>query len=148
MPKALEIAAVLYGAITLFVLAASSKAMRGARSLRDEYRHASSSIGCRNRLRVSLERDDFIFDLLEFRPAYRRRRDVAGNQVDLGFDRIELGHGIRISLMPGIQKMFEAGEVKFSSLHNFCPLPVEVHAARRPIAINFRRLMARNASAR
>lgn len=50
--------------------------------------------------------------------------------VDLGFDLIELGHGIRISLMPGIQKMFEAGKVKFSSLHNFCPLPVEVmHAS-------------------
>jgi sugar phosphate isomerase/epimerase len=50
--------------------------------------------------------------------------------VDLGFDRVELGHGIRISLMPGIQKMYEAGKVKFSSLHNFCPLPVEVmHAS-------------------
>jgi sugar phosphate isomerase/epimerase len=50
--------------------------------------------------------------------------------VDLGFDRVELGHGIRISLMPGIQKMFDSGKVKFSSLHNFCPLPVEVlHAS-------------------
>jgi len=50
--------------------------------------------------------------------------------VNLGFDRVELGHGIRISLMPGIQKMFDSGKVKFSSLHNFCPLPVEVlHAS-------------------
>ncbi|HSV33231.1 MAG TPA: hypothetical protein VLH87_03840, partial [Pyrinomonadaceae bacterium] len=49
--------------------------------------------------------------------------------VDLGFDRVELGHGIRISLMPGIQKMYEDGKVKFSSLHNFCPLPVEVLGA-------------------
>lgn len=49
--------------------------------------------------------------------------------VDLGFDHIELGHGIRISLMPGIQKMFASGKVKFSSLHNFCPLPVEVMGA-------------------
>ena len=48
---------------------------------------------------------------------------------DLGFDRIELGHGIRISLMPGIQKMFDAGEVEFTSLHNFCPLPVEIMQA-------------------
>src|SRR6266404_6498699 len=47
----------------------------------------------------------------------------------LGFDSIELGHGIRISLMPGIQKMFDAGAVRFSSLHNFCPLPVEVMGA-------------------
>ncbi len=49
--------------------------------------------------------------------------------VDLGFDRVELGHGIRISLMPGIQKMYEDGKVRFSSLHNFCPLPVEVLGA-------------------
>lgn len=47
----------------------------------------------------------------------------------LGFDLIELGHGIRISLMPGIQKVFERGLVRFSSLHNFCPLPVEVMGA-------------------
>lgn len=50
-------------------------------------------------------------------------------KTQLGFDLIELGHGIRISLMPGIQKMFDAGEVRFSSLHNFCPLPVEVMGA-------------------
>ena len=49
--------------------------------------------------------------------------------LDLGFERIELGHGIRISLMPGIQQMYEAGKVKFTSLHNFCPLPVEVMGA-------------------
>jgi sugar phosphate isomerase/epimerase len=49
---------------------------------------------------------------------------------DLGFNLVELGHGIRLSLMPGIQKMFDAGKVSFSSLHNFCPLPVEVmHAS-------------------
>jgi len=50
-------------------------------------------------------------------------------KVKLGFDLIELGHGIRMSLMPGIQKMFDAGQVRFSSLHNFCPLPVEVMVA-------------------
>lgn len=49
--------------------------------------------------------------------------------VDLGFDWVELGHGIRISLMPGIQKAFESGKIKFSSLHNFCPLPLEVLGA-------------------
>jgi sugar phosphate isomerase/epimerase len=50
-------------------------------------------------------------------------------KTELGFDVIELGHGIRLSLMPGIQKMFDAGEVRFTSLHNFCPLPVEVMTA-------------------
>jgi sugar phosphate isomerase/epimerase len=50
-------------------------------------------------------------------------------KTELGFDLIELGHGIRLSLVPGIQKMFDAGEVRFTSLHNFCPLPVEVMTA-------------------
>jgi sugar phosphate isomerase/epimerase len=50
-------------------------------------------------------------------------------KTELGFEWIELGHGIRLSLVPGIQKMFDAGEVRFSSLHNFCPLPVEVMMA-------------------
>ena len=48
---------------------------------------------------------------------------------ELGFDLVELSHGIRLSLMPGIQKVFDTGEVRFSSLHNFCPLPVEVMVA-------------------
>ena len=49
--------------------------------------------------------------------------------LDLGFERIELGHGIRISLMEGVLKLFHAGRVRFSSLHNFCPLPVEITRA-------------------
>jgi len=49
---------------------------------------------------------------------------------DLGFDRAELSHGIRVSLMPGILEAVDAGEIKISSLHNFCPLPMGVtHAA-------------------
>ena len=49
--------------------------------------------------------------------------------VDLGFERVELGHGIRISLMEGILRAVEKGKVKISSLHNFCPLPVEITRA-------------------
>ena len=48
----------------------------------------------------------------------------------LGFAWAELSHGIRISLLPGIIEAVEAGEMKISSLHNFCPLPLGVnHAA-------------------
>jgi sugar phosphate isomerase/epimerase len=46
--------------------------------------------------------------------------------LDLGFDTVELGHGIRLSLMEGIQRYYDAGKVRFSTLHNFCPLPVEI----------------------
>ncbi len=73
--------------------------------------------------------------MLSFSTCWNSSRHTAGDEMlreiksKLGFDLIELGHGIRISLMPGVQKMFDAGEVRFSSLHNFCPLPVEVMGA-------------------
>jgi sugar phosphate isomerase/epimerase len=48
----------------------------------------------------------------------------------LGFGWAELSHGIRISLLPGIIEAVDAGEIRISSLHNFCPLPMGVnHAA-------------------
>jgi sugar phosphate isomerase/epimerase len=47
----------------------------------------------------------------------------------LGFDQAELSHGIRISLLPGIMDAVDAGEIKISSVHNFCPLPLGVNAA-------------------
>jgi sugar phosphate isomerase/epimerase len=49
---------------------------------------------------------------------------------DLGFEYAELSHGIRISLLPGVFEAVDAGEIKISSLHNFCPLPIGInHAA-------------------
>jgi sugar phosphate isomerase/epimerase len=45
---------------------------------------------------------------------------------ELGFEYAELSHGIRLSLMPGIIDAVDAGEMKISTLHNFCPLPVGV----------------------
>src|SRR5580692_10236935 len=47
-------------------------------------------------------------------------KEMAG----LGFDRVELSHGVRISLVPGILKAVEEGVVKVGSTHNFCPLPM------------------------
>ncbi|HRY49295.1 MAG TPA: sugar phosphate isomerase/epimerase [Candidatus Paceibacterota bacterium] len=49
---------------------------------------------------------------------------------ELGFEYAELSHGIRISLLPGVFEAVDAGEIRISSLHNFCPLPIGVnHAA-------------------
>jgi sugar phosphate isomerase/epimerase len=49
---------------------------------------------------------------------------------EMGFEYAELSHGIRISLLPGIFEAVEAGEIKISTLHNFCPLPMGInHAA-------------------
>src|SRR5438874_12964708 len=92
-----------------------------AAPFRDESRGADAA-GCRDGLMIA------------FSTCWNSSRHTDGAKmlreiVDLGFDRVELGHGIRISLMPGIQKAFDAGEVRFTSLHNFCPLPVEVMMA-------------------
>src|SRR5205809_7956756 len=73
--------------------------------------------------------------MIAFSTCWNSGRHTAGDEMlreikdELGFNLVELGHGIRISLIPGIQKMFDAGEVRFSSLHNFCPLPVAVMSA-------------------
>jgi sugar phosphate isomerase/epimerase len=49
---------------------------------------------------------------------------------EMGFEYAELSHGIRISLLPGIFEAVAAGEMKISTLHNFCPLPMGInHAA-------------------
>ncbi|HEY1763414.1 MAG TPA: TIM barrel protein [Opitutaceae bacterium] len=57
---------------------------------------------------------------------YAMLREIA----DLGFERVELSHGIRITLVPGIMKAIEEGVIKVGSTHNFCPLPMGVlHAA-------------------
>jgi len=47
-----------------------------------------------------------------------------------GCEYAELSHGIRLSLVPGILEAVQAGVIKISTLHNFCPLPMGVnHAA-------------------
>jgi sugar phosphate isomerase/epimerase len=48
----------------------------------------------------------------------------------MGFEWMELSHGVRITLVPGILKAVEDGVIKIASCHNFCPLPTGVmHAA-------------------
>lgn len=57
---------------------------------------------------------------------YAMLKEMAG----LGFEWVELSHGIKIILVPGILKAVEEGVIKIASCHNFCPLPTGVnHAA-------------------
>lgn len=56
---------------------------------------------------------------------YAMLREIA----DLGFEYVELSHGIRLALVPGIIKAVEEGWIKVSSLHNFCPLPAGITGA-------------------
>ena len=52
-------------------------------------------------------------------------QEIAG----FGFKHVELSHGIRITLVPGIMRAVDEGVVKISSTHNFCPLPTGVTRA-------------------
>ena len=63
---------------------------------------------------------------------------------NLGFEYAELSHGIRLSLVPGIFEAVDAGVIKISSLHNFCPLPMGVNVA----APNIFKFTAENARER
>jgi len=56
---------------------------------------------------------------------YAMLREIA----DLGFSHVELSHGIRITLVPGILRAVEEGVIKVSSTHNFCPLPTGITQA-------------------
>ena len=53
-------------------------------------------------------------------------RELALEARELGFEWIEVSHGTSIPLLPGLLDAVKAGEIKVSSLHNFCPAPVEV----------------------
>lgn len=76
---------------------------------------------------------------LAFSTSWNSHRHTAGDVMlreikALGFDLIELGQRIPDSLLSGIQRMFEAGEARCSSLHIACSHSSEVNA---PIASGF-----------
>ena len=64
----------------------------------------------------------------------------------LGFELIELDHPVRSSLMPGIEQVFDAGEIHFSSLLDFCLLPTQA-AVPSADGQRFSAASARNANA-
>lgn len=51
---------------------------------------------------------------------------IAQEARALGFDYIEISHGLKVSQLPGLLHEVSAGMIKVSSIHNFCPSPVEV----------------------
>ena len=69
--------------------------------------------------------------MLAFSTCWNSHRHTDGEEMvreilELGFDTIELSHGLKVSLLPGAIAMAERGDVKVSGLHNPCPSPVEV----------------------
>ena len=57
---------------------------------------------------------------------YRDGRELVAEALALGFDHVEISHGTKISLLPGLIQAFDEGQIRVTSLHNFCPPPVEV----------------------
>jgi sugar phosphate isomerase/epimerase len=49
-------------------------------------------------------------------------REILG----LGFDTIEVSHGMKLNLLPGIWEAARRGEIRICGVHNFCPSPIEV----------------------
>jgi sugar phosphate isomerase/epimerase len=51
---------------------------------------------------------------------------IAHEARHLGFEWIELSHGLKITHLPGLFRAVAENVIKVSSVHNFCPSPVEV----------------------
>jgi sugar phosphate isomerase/epimerase len=75
--------------------------------------------------------------MISFSTCWNSKRHTTGDamlreiKTTLGFELVELDHSVRRSQMPGIQQIFDAGEIRFSSVHNFCALPAEAPVASR-----------------
>ncbi|MDP0491505.1 MAG: TIM barrel protein [Verrucomicrobiota bacterium JB023] len=46
--------------------------------------------------------------------------------LELGFNELELSHGMTIAKLPGIQRAYEAGKFTCLGVHNYFPSPTEV----------------------
>lgn len=69
--------------------------------------------------------------MLSFSTCWNSSRHTDGETMvdeilSLGVDTIEISHGLKVSLLPGIRKACQAGRIKISGVHNFCPSPVEL----------------------
>ncbi|MCX7713051.1 MAG: sugar phosphate isomerase/epimerase [Chthoniobacterales bacterium] len=69
--------------------------------------------------------------MLSFSTSWNRRRHTHGEALveellEMGINTIELGHGLKVSLLQGIVRMVEQGAIRVSSVHNFCPHPIEM----------------------
>ena len=73
--------------------------------------------------------------MISFSTCWNSTRHTTGDSMlreiktKLGFELIELDRSVRSWLMPGIRQIFDAGEIRFGSLHDFCPLPTKTPVA-------------------
>lgn len=66
--------------------------------------------------------------MLVFSTCWNSHRHQDGEEMideilSLGFDHVELSHGIKLSLLPGIMRAVEAGKVQVAGVHNYSRHP-------------------------
>lgn len=69
--------------------------------------------------------------MLSFSTSWNRARHKSGEALveellRWGVQWIELGHGLSVTQLEGILRVVERGDVRVSSVHNFCPHPIDV----------------------
>jgi sugar phosphate isomerase/epimerase len=60
------------------------------------------------------------------RSRHRQGQDLAEELLTMGVRTIEFGHGLAVSQLEGLLRVVERGDLQVSSVHNFCPHPIEV----------------------
>ncbi|MEM9081521.1 MAG: TIM barrel protein [Verrucomicrobiota bacterium] len=69
--------------------------------------------------------------MLAFSTCWNNSRHTDGEEMideilELGFDHLELSHGMTMAKLPGIQRAFQANKFKCVGVHNYFPSPTEV----------------------
>ncbi len=90
--------------------------------------------------------------MLVFSTCWNSHRHQDGEEMideilSLGFDHVELSHGIKLSLLPGIMRAVEAGKVRVAGVHNYFPAPIDEVGMPRT-AGRLRRICPRSAARR
>lgn len=69
--------------------------------------------------------------MLSFSTCWNNSRHSDGEALideilELGFDTIELSHGMTVAKLPGIRRAWQEGKFRCSGVHNYFPSPTEV----------------------
>ena len=69
--------------------------------------------------------------MLAFSTCWNNSRHTDGEEMvdeilELGFDHLELSHGMTIAKLPGLQRAYKAGKFTCVGVHNYFPSPTEV----------------------
>jgi sugar phosphate isomerase/epimerase len=60
------------------------------------------------------------------RARHRNGEELAEEILAMGIETVEFGHGLTVSQLEGLLRVVARGDLRVSSVHNFCPHPIEV----------------------